>query len=79
MNVTLEYFAQLRDLAGRAREQRTVETMTLGDLYERVKSDYHFPLEQDHVRVALNDSLAEWEDVPQEGDVVVFLPPVTGG
>ncbi|GBQ08657.1 MoaD/ThiS family protein [Saccharibacter floricola] len=79
MRITLEYFAQLRDLAGCTREERDIEAISLGTLYEQVRRDYQFPLERDQLRVAVNDAFASWDEVPHEGDMVVFIPPVTGG
>jgi len=79
IRLDVEYFAQMRELAGQKTE--TVETHfgTVGPLYEQLKEKYGFPFEADRLRVALNGDFAPWTQPLKSGDHVVFIPPVTGG
>lgn len=79
IRLNVEYFAQMRELAGQKVE--TVETAfgTVGPLYEQLKEKYGFPFEASRLRVALNGDFAPWTQPLKNGDHVVFIPPVTGG
>jgi len=79
IRLTLEYFAQLRELAGR-REQSLETTFTaVGPLYEGLRETYAFPFEASKLRVAINGDFAPWTQSLKDGDHIVFIPPVTGG
>ncbi|KXV33592.1 molybdenum cofactor biosynthesis protein MoaAD [Gluconobacter thailandicus] len=79
IRLNVEYFAQMRELAGQKVE--TVETAfgTVGPLYEQLQEKYGFPFEASRLRVALNGDFAPWTQPLKNGDHVVFIPPVTGG
>lgn len=79
MRLTLRYFAALGDAAGRAEE--TVHT-TAADpraLYAELAARHRFAFAPERLRVAVNGAFAAWEQRLQDGDEVVFLPPVSGG
>lgn len=84
--LTVRYFASLREAAGLEQEEVAVVApgVTLPDLLEYLR-DAHDELFVERlvgpgVRIAVNDELL---DAPPgllgPGDVVAFLPPVTGG
>ncbi|QDH14399.1 NTP transferase domain-containing protein [Formicincola oecophyllae] len=77
--VQVTYFAQLRDVAGMKGEAITTAHRTAGPLYDELRQRHGFPFECQQLRLALNDSFAEWDTPLKQGDVVVFIPPVTGG
>ena len=77
-NITIEYFAILREHAGQDRETLATEAGTAGALFEELKQRYQFP-ELNSIKVAVNDEFADWEAVLNDGDSVVFIPPVAGG
>lgn len=78
MRLHLRYFASLREAAG--LESEVVEH--LGDavsLYEDRARRHAFRLPCDRVRLAVNGAIVAWSQPLQDGDEVVFLPPVSGG
>lgn len=75
----IDYFAQLRELAGKGSETRETAHKTAGPLYEELQTAYGFPFKASQLRVAVNDAFVPWEHPLADGDVVVFIPPVTGG
>ena len=79
MQIRVQYFALLRDQAGRRDE--TIETMARNpaEIYAELKARHKFSLERDRLRVAVNTDFAEWTQTLNEGDTVVFIPPVAGG
>jgi len=79
MQVTLRYFALLRDERG--LELETIETTdsTPASLYETLRARHGFSLPRARMMVVVNDAYTGWEHALQEGDTVVFIPPVAGG
>ena len=77
-NIVIEYFAVLREHAGQDREQLATPATTAGDLYAELAARYEFP-ELSSVKVAVNDEFSAWDAPLNEGDTVVFIPPVAGG
>lgn len=75
----LEYFAVLREKRGLAKEILDSLARTPRELYAELSSKYAFSLPEKEVRVAVNDEFAEWDKPIQNGDRVVFIPPVSGG
>lgn len=78
-NICVRYFAQLRELSKCDDENCTTSSVTASGLYEELKSRYHFPYKQKHLMLAINEDFADWASPLQEGDEVVFIPPVAGG
>ena len=76
--ITIEYFAILRERAGRDSEELDTQTGTAAGLYAELAKRYDFP-EQQTMKVAINDEFDDWEAVLKDGDAVVFIPPVAGG
>ncbi|KRG68088.1 molybdopterin converting factor subunit 1 [Pseudoxanthomonas dokdonensis] len=79
IEVKVRYFASLRDAAG--TEQETVQTDAgdLAGLYRQLQSRHGFSWPQAHLRVAVADDFAHWDDPLREGSEVAFIPPVSGG
>lgn len=77
--IELKYFAQLREIAQKDAENLQTEACTPAGLYEEVKQKYQFPHKQKHLMVAINEEFSGWDYLLQEGDEVVFIPPVAGG
>src|SRR4029077_5240592 len=52
----------------------------LADVYGAIRRSHPaFQVEQESVRAALNQELADWDEVVSDGDEVAFIPPVSGG
>ncbi len=79
IRLTLEYFAQLRELAGTREQSLETAFATVGPLYEELREKYAFPFEASKLRVAINGDFAPWTQALKDGDHIVFIPPVTGG
>ncbi len=79
ITVTAQYFAVFREQAGRNLEELTTSATTAGELYAEVTARHGFADALTRCKVAINDELAAWTDSLEEGDVVLFFPPVAGG
>lgn len=78
-SINVQYFASFRDQSGKSSEQLLVDCDTASELYEHVKGLYGFHLKPQHLRVAINENFSNLNQTIQEGDSIVFLPPVAGG
>ena len=79
MHLQIEYFALLRDQRGLNKETIDTEAKTPAELYRHLKREHDFSLDQDSLKVAVNEDFAEWGTALKDGDTVVFIPPVAGG
>ena len=77
-NIKVEYFAVLREHAGKPHEQLSTTAATPADLYAELHERYRFP-ELQSLKVAINDDFSDMQAALNDGDTVVFIPPVAGG
>lgn len=78
-NIDIKYFAQLREIAKKDAESFQTKSCTPAGLYEELKQRYQFPHKQKQLMVAVNEDFSDWNYLLQEGDEIVFIPPVAGG
>ena len=79
ITVHLQYFAILRDQRGELEETLSVPSQTVGELYQSLARRFGFTLERTALRVSVNQRFVDWSTPLQDGDEVVFIPPVSGG
>jgi molybdopterin converting factor subunit 1 len=77
--VHVQYFAVLREQAGRSAETLATTAATPGELYEELRDRHGLRLPRSLLRVAVNEEFSDWDRPLQEDDRVVFIPPVAGG
>lgn len=75
----IQYFALLREQAGRNAETVSSQARDARELYRELRARHGLQLEPEQLRVAVNEEFADWSQALREGDTVVFLPPVAGG
>lgn len=76
--ISIEYFAILREHAGTDAESVSTAARTPGELFAELSARHGFP-ELAPLKVAINDEFGDWDAPLNEGDSVVFIPPVAGG
>ena len=79
ISLRVQYFAALRDQAGRSEETVATLARTPRALYEELRAARGLALRPEQLRVAVNEDFADWTHPLAAGDSVVFLPPVAGG
>jgi molybdopterin-guanine dinucleotide biosynthesis protein A len=77
--IRVQYYAILREQAGRSDETLDTPSRTPRELYEELAARHRFTLPADLLRVAVNSEFGDWAQPLQAGDSVVFIPPVAGG
>lgn len=77
--ITLQYYAVLREKAGKSSETRETEAVTLRELYDELRTAYDFPLEAERVRAAVGEEYVDLDAPVTEGMNITFIPPVAGG
>lgn len=78
-HIKVQYYALLREQAGRSDEALVTGARTPRELYEELKARHPFSLAPEMLRVAVNAEFGEWSQALADGDSVVFIPPVAGG
>lgn len=75
----IQYFALLREQAGSAQQSLQTDAATPGELYRQLQDEHGFSLDQSRLRAVVNEEFSAWDRTLQDGDQVVFIPPVAGG
>ena len=79
MQLKIQYYALMREQAGRSEETLDSAAATPADLYAELTARYGFSLAREQLKVAVNSEFSEWHRPLAAGDAVVFIPPVAGG
>jgi molybdopterin-guanine dinucleotide biosynthesis protein A len=79
MKLRVQYFALMREQAGRSEETLETVAATPAELYGELVRRYGFTLAREQLKVAVNSEFSEWSRPLAAGDDVVFIPPVAGG
>jgi molybdopterin-guanine dinucleotide biosynthesis protein A len=77
--VRVQYYAILREQAGRSEETLDTSAGTPAELYAELRQRHPFQLTAAQLKVALNSEFSDWQTPLEHGDTVVFIPPVAGG
>jgi molybdopterin-guanine dinucleotide biosynthesis protein A/molybdopterin converting factor small subunit len=79
MQLKIQYYALMREQAGRSEEVVETSAPTPADLYSELKARHGFTLSREQLKVAVNSEFSPWSRKLAAGDAVVFIPPVAGG
>ena len=77
--VHIQYFAVLREQAGRGSEAIQTVAADPEGLYEELRRLRGLSVPRSMLRVAVNEEFSDWQRPLEDGDRVVFIPPVAGG
>ena len=79
MNVKVRYFAAFREATGCETETLATNAASPAELFAECTERHAGLQNYSSSLVAINDEMAAWEAVLQDGDEVLFFPPVAGG
>ena len=77
--IHVQYYAVLREQAGRSSESLATAARTPAELYAELAARHGLRLAREHLKVAVNAEFGEWDAPLHAEDTVVFIPPVAGG
>lgn len=79
MKNTVKYFAIFREQTGLEKEQLEWPGGTAGELFALMANKHASLQAEASALVAINDEMSDWDASLNEGDEVLFFPPVAGG
>jgi molybdopterin converting factor subunit 1 len=79
MKFKVQYFALLREQAGRSQEEVQSAAGTPAALFDELRARHPFSLNRTQLKVAINGEFGSWDQALADGDAIVFIPPVAGG
>jgi molybdenum cofactor guanylyltransferase len=77
--IHIRYYAILREQAGKSEESLATNAASPAALFDELKARYPFTLNAQQLKVAINAEFHDWHTKLNDGDSVVFIPPVAGG
>ena len=79
IKIQVMYFAILRELTGLDKETFSIKQGNKpGDVLTSINERHEIDLGI-NFKIAVNDEFSDWDIELNEGDRLVFIPPVTGG
>ena len=79
MKFKVRYFAIFRESTGKGSETVDSNALSAADLFAEMTSRYPGLTGFEAALVAINDEMAAWDSPLNDGDEVLFFPPVAGG
>lgn len=79
ISVRVQYYAILREQAGRGEETLDTTAATPAELYAELRQRHPFQLAPTQLKVAIDSEFSDWQTRLRHGVTVVFIPPVAGG
>ena len=77
--VCLKYFSRFAELAGQSTEEYSTNASSVQELWYELDQQYGFDQKITAVRPAINHQFCDWQSTINEGDIISFIPPVSGG
>jgi len=78
-SINVEYFAIMKDESGLDGEAIETAAESAEDLYAELVSKHNFSMPADSLKLVVNDEFMDWAYTLDDGDKIVFIPPVAGG
>jgi len=79
VQVSICYYAILREQRGLEQESIDTASINAAEIYKELKQKHSFTLTLEQLKVFINDEQVQWDAQLNDGDQVVFIPPVSGG
>ncbi|TMN23895.1 molybdopterin converting factor subunit 1 [Lentibacillus cibarius] len=76
--INVLFFADLREAAGSEKVSVEADGLSVSELKTKLLSSYELN-NLDHAMVAVNEEYSQDDTLLKRGDVVAFIPPVSGG
>lgn len=77
--VRVRLFAAFREAAGLETETRDTDATTADELFDELCAAHPGLRRESAALVAINERMADWHSAIEDGDEVLYFPPVAGG
>ena len=77
--INIEYYALMREEAGRDGESIETNLSSAAEVFSELNEKHNFSLNMDMIRVAINNEFCDWNQLLNNQDTLIFVPPVAGG
>jgi len=77
--IKIRYFAAFREATGVESEQVNTGACSAAELFSECAGRFNALQSYSAAMVAINDEMSDWEAPLNDGDEVLFFPPVAGG
>jgi molybdopterin converting factor subunit 1 len=77
--IQVKWFAAYREAAGVAAETVHTDAATAAELFAEMQRKHAALASFSAALLAINNEMADWSRTLQDGDEVLFFPPVAGG
>lgn len=77
--IKILYFASLREQRGLSSENIKTDCQTALELWKSLAEEHKLKMELNFLKVAVNEEYVDFSYQLQNGDQIVFIPPVAGG
>ena len=79
IQIQVVYFAKLRELTGLDQETFSISKgANPSDVLASINERHQIEIGS-NFKIAVNDAFSDWDIMLNDGDRLVFIPPVTGG
>ena len=78
-SIRVEYFSLLRIERGISDELVDTNAKTAAEFYDELKAMHGFSLESEGFKAVVNNDVHEMDVALNDGDIVMFIPPMVGG
>lgn len=81
MEITVKYFASLRDTLNKSTEQLSFEkeTLSIAEVWKNISAASGSSNGKENILCALNKEYVNFDHLVIDGDELAFFPPVSGG
>lgn len=79
VTIKVKWFAAYREAAGVAAEDVQTDAATAAELFAEMQHKHPALASFSAALLAINNEMADWNRSLQDGDEVLFFPPVAGG
>ena len=79
IQIKVRYFAAFREATGAESEQVQTTAGSAAELFSECISRHDALQTYKAAMIAINDEMADWDSALNDGDEVLFFPPVAGG
>ena len=80
MNITVKYFASLREQLGKSEEILTLsDEISIAEVWQNVSASISENIESENILMTINMEYVKSDALVKTGDEVAFFPPVTRG